>query len=82
MKTCVERQQLVQGTHEDSTVTEQKIIDLETKVAYQEHAIEALQTAVYEQQIALASLTAKFAKLQMLVGVPDTGPANDPPPHY
>ena len=65
---------------------EAKIIDLETKIAHQEMAIEELQRAVLEQHLANERLEKSLKKLAErcagLMGANDIGPAGEKPPHY
>jgi len=66
---------------------ENRIIDLETKIAYQEHTIQQLNDALAHQQQELTALKLTMAKLQELVR--QLTPSNiasqaeeTPPPHY
>ncbi len=67
---------------------EDRLIEMETKLAYQEKLIKELNDVVCEQQQFIDKLeikTEKLAKLfsqnsQMLSGV--DAPANEKPPHY
>ena len=68
-------------------MTENRFIDIETKIAHQEHQLEELSQVLYEQQKTmdllekrLAQLTKKFE--EALEGGPEVGPANQKPPHY
>lgn len=64
-------------------MNEERLIDLETKVTFQEHQIEELRQTVHEQYLAIARLekTVKTLTEQVV-----TGEGNDPahvkPPHY
>lgn len=65
----------------------QRIIDLEAKFAHQDHAIEGLQKAVYEQQKAIDKLQEivrrQLQRINDLAsGGPDFGPTDEKPPHY
>lgn len=67
-------------------MTEQRFIDLETKIAHQEYLIEELNQAVYEQQKTIDKLEATVSTLikryqDMLVGGDEIRP-NEKPPHY
>lgn len=67
--------------------SEDRIIDIEMKLAHQEHLVDELNQTVYRQQ-------KKIDELEMLLGalakrfreMSDTGqdraPANEKPPHY
>ena len=66
--------------------TEQRLIDLETRLAFQEDTIQALSDEIYRQQKELDRLQQMCAlMLQRLQDVSEGGP-NDPvdekPPHY
>lgn len=67
-------------------MTEERMIELETKIAFQELAIEDLQKLVYEQHKAITTLETKLERLtNELLGQGATGeaaPGNDKPPHY
>jgi SlyX protein len=70
-----------------SHLDEERMIDLETKYAHQEVALEALQQTVLEQQKIIDRLTAKLERLTRRLdalgdGGLDIGPANEKPPHY
>ena len=66
---------------------EDKIIALETKLAYQEHTLEALNQVVTKQQNEIAILTLGLQKLN--AQIKQVAPSNlasidqeTPPPHY
>jgi SlyX protein len=66
---------------------EERIIELETKLAYQEHTIQQLNDIVAEQQrkldrveSSLKSLVARFR--DMSEGVSNINPLHEKPPHY
>jgi len=66
---------------------EDKIIQLETKLAYQEHTIQELNDALTHQQNEISALKLKMAQLQELLS--QQTPSNiasqseeTPPPHY
>lgn len=68
-------------------MTEQRLIDLETKIAHQELLIEELNQVVYEQQKVvdklektLSSLVKRFQDA-LIEGNEIRGP-NEKPPHY
>lgn len=68
-------------------MTEQRTIELETKLSHQELAIEDLQRLVYEQHKTIESLEKRLDRLaKRFDGVtgegPEIGPANEKPPHY
>ncbi|MBT8084010.1 MAG: SlyX family protein [Woeseia sp.] len=67
---------------------EQRIIELETRIAYQEHTISELNNAVADQQQQLTrlmrvleSLTARLAVMAEMMPEADS-PQNEQPPHY
>lgn len=67
---------------------EDRLIEMETRFAYQEKTIKELNDVIIEQQKAIDKLEAGFAKLtegfgqlsQVLPG--SDGPADEKPPHY
>jgi len=66
---------------------EEKIIELETKLAYQEHTLEELNKIVIKQQDEILILTLGLQKLnEQLTQVAPSNLANieqeAPPPHY
>ena len=65
---------------------EVRIVELETKVAYQEVQIEDLSAVLYAQQKSIdllkAQLEALLRKLHAGQAEPEIGPANEKPPHY
>lgn len=67
-------------------MTEQRLIDLETKIAHQEYLIEELNQTVYEQQKTIDRLEATLSTLvkryqDILTGGDEIRP-NEKPPHY
>jgi SlyX protein len=64
--------------------TDERITNLEIKLTYQDELVETLNQVVIELRTELAGLTKKVVELeqQLTMGIPETGPANDPPPHY
>ena len=66
---------------------ESRLIDLEVKIAHQEHAIETLQQTAYEQQREISRLQDALKVLARRFessagGDLEIGPANEKPPHY
>ena len=66
---------------------EDRIINLETKLAYQEHTIEELNSVVIEQQNEIDRLKNAVEYLldkvsQMADTHMEKAPANEKPPHY
>lgn len=67
---------------------EERLIDIETKLAYQEKTIKDLNDVVCEQQKAIETLENGYQKLtrffnehvRMNSGI--DGPADEKPPHY
>ncbi|WP_027362848.1 SlyX family protein [Desulfospira joergensenii] len=67
---------------------ENRLIDMETKLAYQEKIIKDLNDVVCEQQKVIEKLEAGYKKLtklfneqaKMVSGI--EGPADEKPPHY
>ncbi len=63
------------------------LVDLETRLAFQEDAIDALNRASVAQERAIADLRAEVAELsralRQVSGLPVPGPGEEPaPPHY
>jgi SlyX protein len=69
-------------------MNEERLIDLETKISFQEDQIEELNKTVYQQQQKLDQLTevckALAGQVRALAeaGGDGKGPANERPPHY
>ena len=68
-------------------MTEKRITELETKVAYQEHTIQELNDVIYKQQQQIDKVEIMCQHLMdRLQTLSDTGsgesPANERPPHY
>jgi SlyX protein len=66
-------------------MNEERIIELETKLAHQELAIEELQNSVFEQQRTIEAMEKALKQVtdQLKgVGASDIGPGNEKPPHY
>jgi SlyX protein len=69
------------------TVLEDRLVDIETKLSYQEHTVQELGTLVYQQQKKIDQLEAICAYLvdhvRNLTEVANTsGVAAERPPHY
>ena len=67
--------------------TEDRFIDIEIKLAYQEHMVESLNQRVYEQQQQIDKLEQMVAALVQHVRSQAEsggggGAAHEPPPHY
>ena len=60
---------------------EKRIIEIETKIAYQDKLVDELNNVVYEQQLKIDLLEKKVLDLRKKV-VDDINPAHQPPPHY
>jgi len=68
-------------------VKEDRIIDIETKLAHQEHLLADLNNALSSQQTQLIELESLcqgiVARLRSMSDQPDGGdPADEKPPHY
>jgi len=63
---------------------EEAMIELETKLAYQEHAIAELNDVILSLRRDLERVTRDVEQMRDRVenGQPDIGPANDKPPHW
>ena len=70
------------------SITEDRFIDIEIKLAHQEHTVESLNQRVYEQQQQIDKLELMGAALVQLVRDQAQGGggggalAHAPPPHY
>ena len=68
-------------------MAEQRITELETKVAYQEHTIQELNDVIYEQQQQIDKIEIMCRHLMdRIQSLSESGagdqPANEKPPHY
>ncbi|KYG67262.1 SlyX protein [Bdellovibrio bacteriovorus] len=67
-------------------MTEERLIDIETKIAHQEHLLEELSQVLYEQQKTIDHLEKRLIQLSKKIedgpDGGDIGPANQKPPHY
>ena len=68
-------------------MTEQRLIDLEIKISYQEVSLEALHRQVYDQNKKIDQLENRLQKLasrfdEGMEPATDIGPSNEKPPHY
>jgi len=68
-------------------MTDKRIDELETKIAYQEYTIQELNDVIYEQQQQIDRVEVMCKHLMdRIQTLSDTGaneqPANDRPPHY
>ena len=68
-------------------MSEQQLIDIETKLSHQEFLIEKLNQVIYQHERTISLLEVKIATIVKLL--PETagldraiGPANEKPPHY
>ena len=65
---------------------DQRLIDLETRIAFQEDSIQALSDEIYRQQKELDRLqqlcNLMLQQLQDVSGGGPTGPVDEKPPHY
>lgn len=60
---------------------EERIIELETRVAYQERLLASLDEVVREFTVRVQGLERKLRSMHAL-GEPDLDTGDDPPPHY
>jgi uncharacterized coiled-coil protein SlyX len=66
-----------------SPSAEERIVALETRVAYQDRLIDTLDEVLREFTARVETLEYKLKLLHGTVGdVMDAGPESDPPPHY
>lgn len=69
-------------------INEDRLVEIETKIAFQEHTIKNLNDELYEQQQEIARLAAICETLAKQVSTlsafsPGSGaPADEKPPHY
>jgi len=68
-------------------MTDKRITELETKVAYQEHTIQELNEVIYKQQQQIDNIEIKCQHLMDRIqslsdSSPGEQPANERPPHY
>lgn len=65
-------------------MSEDRIINIETKIAHQELLIEELNKVIYDQQKAIDILEKRITSLSQRLQefTEDVGPANQKPPHY
>ena len=68
-------------------MNEERIIDIESKIAFQEETLQVLNDVVCEQQKQIDKLLATCKLLDerindLLVASGDTPDADQPPPHY
>ena len=65
---------------------EERLVNIETKITYQEDLIEELNKAIYQQQKKLERLEAMCQSLaghvEALAAASEGKPANERPPHY
>lgn len=65
-------------------ITEERLIDLETKITHQDFLIEQMNEVLFRQQTQLDKLEAILVALgkRLQGGEGDFGPGNEKPPHY
>ena len=66
---------------------EERLVDIESKLANQEYLLDVLNKTVYEQQKKIDELDALCVALAKRLAdvharLPDSLPANEKPPHY
>ncbi len=61
--------------------SDQRLIHIETKIAFQDKVIDELNAVVYAQQLKMDELEKKIADLQKKIA-DDINAAHIPPPHY
>lgn len=72
---------------ETAMITEERLVDIEIKIARQEDLVETLNKTVYRQQKQIDELEALCSALARRVKDvsnidSERGAANEPPPHY
>lgn len=64
-------------------MSEQRFIDIETKILHQERLLEELHQALYQQQAIIDKLEKKLSQIiEMAQSDLDIRAANEKPPHY
>ena len=63
-------------------MSDDKLIDLEVKLAYQERLIHDLDTLVRAYADRLDAVERELRTIKAAIGSPVTGGANERPPHY
>ncbi len=68
-------------------MTEQRIVEIETKLAFQEETIKELSSVIYEQQKEIAALRGVCDQLRSMMqsfsdGENGPDPREERPPHY
>lgn len=61
--------------------TESRLIELETKIAFQDKLLEELNGVIYRQQLTIDELEKKINEMQKRLA-DDINSAHVPPPHY
>ena len=62
---------------------DEQLMRLQTRIAYQDHLLATLDEVVREFAARVQTLEREMRLLRSSMGrADDTGPANDPPPHY
>jgi len=61
---------------------EKRIVDLESRAAYQDKLIAELDEVIREFSARVERLEAMLKDLQESANAHPSGPADDPPPHY
>ncbi|AXA93430.1 SlyX family protein [Massilia sp. YMA4] len=67
-----------------SDAVENRLIDIEIKLAHQEHLVESLNERIYEQQQQIDKLEQLIAAMAERIRTRDAAqaPINERPPHY
>ncbi len=68
-------------------VNEQRIIELETKISYQEDLVQELNKHIIDQQQQIDTLESLCERLkeqlkEIMLGMPDIASDDEKPPHY
>jgi SlyX protein len=66
-------------------MNEQRLVELETKITFQDHLLETLNKVVSEQQQTIDTIEKQLKVLALRMNPTsdvDIGPANEKPPHY
>lgn len=63
-------------------MNENRLEEIETKLAFHDKAIKELNDVIYDQQRQIDRITRLIEELEKQLPDNSTGPANEKPPHY
>ena len=64
------------------TAVEHRVVELEIRIAHQDHLIQALDDVVRAFTARVEALERQLRDLRSTAAAPPVGPADEPPPHY